>query len=307
MSFELTILGSSSALPTSKRNTTAHLLNMNERFFLVDCGEGTQVQLRKQRLSPARIHHVFISHIHGDHVFGLFGLISSLGMMGRQAALNLYGPAMLEEMISGHLKYFGSLPYEIVFHRAVGGHVIYRNSSLEVEAIPLLHRSETFGYLFREKLRPANIIKSKIDQYGLGIEDIKRIKEGHDHITDAGERIANSELTLPRWKRRSYAYISDTAYFPEITETIKGVDLLYHESTFLEKDSELAKKTFHSTARQAAEIAGLSGAGTLLIGHFSTRYKNASLFEDEAKTVFSNTIAVNDGDRYSLPQKREDE
>ena len=304
MSFELIILGSSSALPTSKRSTAAHLLNMNERFFLIDCGEGTQIQLRRFRLSPARINHIFISHLHGDHIFGLFGLISSLGLMGRKAKLHLYGPTGLEEMISGTLEFFGKIPFELVFHIAEDDKILFRDSKTEVIPIRLLHRTETFGYLFRERPRMLNVDKKKIAEYGLGIADIKNIKEGRDHLLDDGSIIPNRELTLPPFKQRAYAYISDTAYLPEIAARLKGVDLLFHEATFLEKDLHLAKETFHSTARQAAMVAHEAYAGKLLIGHFSTRYKSEKAFVHEAREIFSDTIAVNDGDRFSVELTR---
>jgi ribonuclease Z len=305
VSFELIILGSSSALPTSKRSTAAHLLNMNERFFLIDCGEGTQIQLRKFSLSPARINHIFISHLHGDHVFGLFGLLSSLGMMGRKVVLNLYGPATLEEMVELHRRFFGPLPYRLQYHLSEDGKKIYEDSKNEVVALKLMHRTDTFGYLFKEKPRPLNIDKIKIGQYKLGVEDIKRIKQGEDHITEEGEVIPNRALTLPALKRRSYAYVSDTAYIKNIGDKLQGVDLMFHEATFLEKDSNLAKETFHSTAKQAAMVAKEAGAGRLLIGHFSTRYKDVNLFVKEAQTIFVDTVAVNDGDRFVVEQTRE--
>lgn len=307
MSFELIILGSSSALPTSKRSTAAHLLNMNERFFLIDCGEGTQIQLRRFRLSPARINHIFISHLHGDHVFGLFGMVSSLGLMGRKAVLNLYGPAALEEMMRVHLGFFGALPFELRFHAAKEKQVVYQDSKTEVIPVRLKHRAETFGYLFREKPRLLNVDKAKIEQYGLGVADIKNIKEGKDHLLENGTVVPNASLTLPPIRPRSYAYISDTAYLPEIAEQIWGVDLLFHEATFLEKDAGLAGQTLHSTARQAALVAKAAGAGKLLIGHFSTRYKSDKVFLEEARAIFPESVAVNDGDRFTVKQRRSQE
>ncbi|MCF8346678.1 MAG: ribonuclease Z [Bacteroidales bacterium] len=298
-------MGSSSALPTSKRSTAAHLLNMNERFFLIDCGEGTQIQLRKFKLSPARINHVFISHLHGDHVFGLFGLLSSLGMMGRKAQISIYGPAALEEMLESHLHFFGPLPFRINCIVCRDEERIYEDSKAEVFAIKLMHRIETYGYLFREKPRLLNIDRTKIDQYGLGVEDIQRIKQGNDFLNENGQIIPNTELTLPPFRQRSYVYLSDTMPLQNVPELMKGVDLLFHEATFLEKDAALAKKTFHSTARQAALTARVAEAGKLLIGHFSTRYKGDDLFIQEAQTVFPGTIAVNDGDRFDVELIRE--
>jgi len=306
VSFELTILGSSSALPTSKRFTTAHLLNINERFFLIDCGEGAQIQLRKYHISPARINHIFLSHMHGDHIFGIFGLLSSLGMMGRKADLNIYGPEKMEEMMNNHLNYFGPLPYNLTFHIPEHGKIIYEDSLTEVEAIDLFHRTQTFGYIFREKKKLLNIKKSKIEKYGLGIEDVVKIKNGADYLSDTGKLIPNSELTMKPWHPRSYAFISDSAYRASIADKVRGVDLLYHEATFLEKDRKLAAQTLHSTAKQAAEIAKKAEVARLLIGHFSTRYKNDQLFMDEAMAVFKNTVSVMDGDQFSIPLRRED-
>lgn len=304
MSFELIILGSSSALPTSKRSTAAHLLKISERFFLIDCGEGTQIQLRKNKISISRINHIFISHLHGDHVFGLFGLISSMGLMGRKADLHIYAPLLIEEMLQSHFNFFGEPPFSIVMHYSKNNKIVYQDSKVEVLALELKHRTETYGYFFKEKEAMLNVDKTKITQYGLGIEEIKNIKQGADYITKIGKVIPNSELTLAPFKRRSYAYISDTAFHPALVQHIKGVNLLFHEATFLNQDADLAKQTFHSTALQAAETAKMAEAEKLLIGHFSTRYKKVSSFVDEARKVFPDTVAVNDGDRFQLEQLR---
>jgi len=305
VSFELTILGSSSALPTSKRNTTAHLLNINERFFLIDCGEGVQIQLRKLHISPARINHIFISHLHGDHVFGLFGLLSSLGLMGRKADLHIYAPEKMEEMLNSHLSYFGPLPYVLKFHIPLPGERVYEDSKTEVHAIELMHRTQTFGYIFREKDKLLNLNKEKLEKYNINIEERVKIKNGADYLTAEGKTIPNKELTMKPWHPRSYAFISDSGFKSSIASQIQGVDLLYHEATFLERDRKLAKQTLHSTAKQAAEIALRANAGRLIIGHFSTRYKSEQEFADEAQEVFGETVAVNDGDVYSVPLKRE--
>jgi ribonuclease Z len=237
-------------------------------------------------------------------VFGLFGLISSLGLMGRKAILNLYGPEGLEEMVRVHLGFFGALPFELCFHVVEEKRIAYQDSKTEVIPVRLLHRTATFGYLFREKARPLNVDKARIEQYNLGVEDIRKIKEGQDHMMDDGTVVPNSTLTLPPLKQRAYAYISDTAYLPEIAEQIKGVDLLFHEATFLEQDAGLARQTFHSTAKQAALIANAAGAGKLLLGHFSTRYKSDELFLDEARSLFPESVAVKDGDRFIVEQRR---
>jgi len=302
----LTILGSSSALPTSKRFPTAHLLQVDERFFLIDCGEGAQVQLRKFGYNPARIHHIFISHLHGDHVFGLFGLISTLGMMGRTMPLHLYGPEKLEEMINEHLKFFGPLPFEIRvrFPRGEPQEIFYEDDKIAVEAIPLKHRTTTFGYLFREKKKALNIRKEAIRQYGLGIADLVKVKQGLDHRLPGGQVIPNEMMTLPPYHPRSFAYLSDTIYDPGLVPRVRGVDLLFHEATFSGRDGKLASETFHSTAPQAAMIAMEAGVGRLLIGHFSSRYKDHAVLVEEAREIFPKTDGVNDGETYSIPLER---
>jgi len=306
VTFELIILGSSSALPTSKRFPTAHLLKVDERFFLIDCGEGTQIQLRKYGLNPARINHIFISHLHGDHVYGLFGLLSTMGMMGRKVPLNLYGPARLKEMMEQHLSFFGRLPFELVFFvpDADPGIPIYEDEKLRVSPIPLRHRTPTFGYLFREKKKLLNVRKDQIKKYGIGIADVVRIKQGEDFLGPDGTVVPCASLTLPPYRPRSYAYISDTVYDPELVPKIRSVNLLFHEATFLDKDKKLAAETKHSTAAQAAMLAKDAGVGQLLIGHFSSRYKDYGLLEEEARKIFSNTHGVNDGEVYSLPLER---
>jgi ribonuclease Z len=281
------------------------LLKAGERFFLIDCGEGTQMRLKKYGLNPARIHHIFISHLHGDHVFGLFGLLSSLGMMGRKVPLHLYGPHALEELMDYYRRFFGPLPFELVFASPPEKEgYIYESDKISVTSIPLKHRTPAFGYLFREKSRPLNVIKEQIEAFGLGIADVVKVKRGEDYISEGGERIPNSKLTLPPYHRRSYAYISDTAYEPKLAERVKGVDLLFHEATFSEKDKKLATQTLHSTAAQAASIAKKAGVKKLLIGHFSTRYKDASQLEEEAREIFTHTVGVKDGELYSVPPKR---
>ncbi|MFH0759127.1 MAG: ribonuclease Z [Bacteroidota bacterium] len=306
MSFELSILGSSSALPTSKRFPTAHLLKVDERFFLIDCGEGTQMQLRRFGHNPARIHHIFISHLHGDHVFGLFGLLSTMGMMGRQSAVHLYGPDALKPMMEQHSLYFGPPPFGLHFHapsEEPGIH-LFEDDKITVTAVPLKHRTLTYGYIFREKRRALNVRKEKIAEYGLGIADLVKVKQGKDHITVEGKVISNHEITLPPYRQRSYAYISDTVFDPGLADHIRGVDLLFHEATFSRKDEKLAKATLHSTAAQAAEIAKAAEVEKLLIGHFSSRYRDPGILVNEAREIFPATVGVCDGDTHSVPLTR---
>jgi len=305
VSFKLTILGSSAALPTSKRFPTAHLLQAGGRFFLIDCGEGTQIRLRQFGINPSKIQHIFISHLHGDHVFGLFGLLSTLGMMGRKLPLHLYGPQALEEYMQSYYGIFGPLPFELVITSpAEDMDFIFESEKLSIKAIPLKHRTPAYGYLFKEKQKPLNVIKEQIGAYGLGIADLVKVKRGEDFITESGQVIPNNQLTLPPFHQRSYAYLSDTMFKPELAEQVKGADLLFHEATFSEKDKKLAALTQHSTAREAATLAKLAGAKKLLIGHFSSRYKDPSLLENEAKEIFEESFAVNDGDIYSVPAER---
>jgi ribonuclease Z len=306
VSFELTILGSSSALPTSKRFPAAHVLKVDERFFLIDCGEGTQIQLRKYGFNPSRIHQIFISHIHGDHVFGLFGLLSSLGMMGRKVPIQLYGPEKLAAMLRDHLKYFGPLPFELLtFHPPEDPATpLYEDEKVCVTAIPLKHRTRTYGFIFREKPRPLNLRKEAIEEFGLGIADRVRVKQGADISLPDGRTIPNHLLTLPPYLPRSYAYISDTLFDPDLVPQLRKVDLLYHEATFSGRDEKLAADTFHSTAPQAARIAKDAEAGKLLIGHFSSRYRDHAVLVEEAREIFSHTRGVSDGDVYSVPLAR---
>jgi len=307
MTFSLTVLGSSSALPTKDRFPTAHVLNVHERFFLIDCGEGTQIQLKRfGNIKFSKLNNIFISHLHGDHIFGLFGLISSLDLMGRTNDLHIYAHKDLGEILKNHLKYFGeNMGYQIVFH-PVDTHlnnIVYEDHCLTVETIPLKHRIPTCGYLFREKQPKCNIFKDAIEKYNLSMAEIARIKEGNDHTTATGEIIANNKLTYIPYIPRTYAFCSDTMYSEKIVDIIKNIDLLYHESTFLEDMRAMAEQTGHSTAKQAAEIAAKSNVKKLLLGHFSSRYDDNMLpmFKKEAQEIFPNTEIVEEGATYDIP------
>jgi ribonuclease Z len=309
MSFVLTVLGSSSALPTSKRYPSAHVLNVHEHFFLIDCGEGTQLQLRKFKIRFSKINHVFISHVHGDHIFGLPGLISTFHLLGRTSELCIYGHMDLQQYLSCFLNQFGKdLLFNVKFIplKANCQKVIFENRQVAVESIPLRHRIPTVGFLFREKEKERNIRKEAIEKYNIGIRDIVRIKQGENYMTQDGHLIPNHELTIPPFKGRTYAYCSDTLFHRSLAERIREVDLLYHEATFMEKDKKLAKLTMHSTAAQAAGIAKLANAGRLLIGHFSSRYKEIDAVVKEAQKVFEKTDAVEDGNQYDVVQYRKE-
>jgi ribonuclease Z len=303
MTFELTVLGSSSALPTSVKFPTAQVLNVHERFFLIDCGEGAQIQLRKARIKFGRINQVFISHLHGDHVFGLFGLLSTFNLLGRKTKLHLYGHSDLQNIIDFYLTQFApnnNFPIEIhpVVKRKI--QLIYEDKAVEVYAFPLKHRVPTFGYLFREKSGLLNIRKDVIEKYKLQVKQILDIKHGNDLLLESGETIPNGKLTERHVEPRSYAYCSDTAVYEKIVTWVKGVSLLYHEATFLNKDRKLAKETTHSTAMQAATIASKAGVEKLLIGHFSSRYKSTDLLKDEARQVFTESYIAEELHTYPV-------
>lgn len=302
-SIKLTILGSSSALPTSERYPSAHVLNVHERLFLIDCGEGTQIQLRKNRIRFSKIDHIFISHLHGDHIFGLYGLLSSFSLMGRNNAIHLYAPENYREILQSHLNDFDiNLSFEIDFIPLSGKNPkkIYDSKNITVTTFPLQHRIPAFGFLFREKKNERNIIKECITKYQIPVVRIPAIKKGEDFITADGVVIRNKEITLPPSEPLSYAYCSDTKYFKRLASFVKGVSLLYHEATFDKSMKDLAVLTGHSTTLDAAKTALDAEAGSLLIGHFSSRYKDISPLVEEARILFPNTYPAIDGKSYSV-------
>ena len=303
MAFELTILGSSSATPTSERYPTAQVLNILGRFFLIDCGEGTQIQIRRQKIGFGKIKHIFISHLHGDHYYGLIGLISTFNLLGLKNDLHIYSPSQLKEIIQPQLDFLkGDLQFNVIFHplNFKKPQLIFEDKKVEVVSFPLKHSINCCGFLFREKEKEANIKKECIRQYNIPIAQIVKIKQGADFITEKGETIPHEVLTTPPPPPLSYAFCSDTAFYPPIVEVIKGVDLLYHEATFTEELRDWADRTYHSTALDAAKIAQMAHAGKLLLGHFSSRYKSVEPFLEEAKTVFPNTEDVVDGKTYTI-------
>ncbi|MGC1391884.1 MAG: ribonuclease Z [Bacteroidales bacterium] len=300
---KLTILGSSSALPTSGRYPSAHVLNAHERLFLIDCGEGTQMQLRKTRIRFAKINHIFISHLHGDHVFGLYGLLSTFSLMGRTSPVHLFAPENYDKILKSHLSDFDiNLSFEIDFI-PLGGKdpvKILDDKYLTVTTVPLQHRIPCFGFLFREKISERNIKKECIDLFHIPHVRIPAIKKGEDFITSDGTIIKNEDLTLSPPEPLSYAYCSDTKYFKRLAYFVKGVSLLYHEATFDKTNEKLAKMTGHSTTLDAAITARDAGAGALLIGHFSARYKDVFPLVDEARTIFPETYPAIDGETFEV-------
>jgi ribonuclease Z len=306
MTFSVTILGSSSALPTPNRFSTAQVINLLERFFLVDCGEGTQIQLRRYKIKYARIHHVFISHLHGDHFLGIFGFISSQNLLGRKNPLHIYGPQKLKELIDQFISTFDKgIAYELIFHSLSykSTELIYEDDKLTVKSIPLRHRIPTCGFLFEEKPRLRHIKGDVIQELGIPVKSILSIKQGADYIANDGTIYTNDKLTSDPLPPRSYAFISDTAKKPGIAPIINEVDLLYHEATFSDEGKKRAKETGHTTSRQAAEIAQAAGVKKLILGHFSHRYKSLDGLLSEAREVFPNTELVYDGAVYDIPGK----
>ncbi len=294
MSLELTILGFNSAVPTAYTHTTSQLLNIAERYFLIDCGEGTQVQLRKAKAKFNRINHIFISHLHGDHVFGLVGLISTLQLLGRDTALHIHGPKGIAEFILTQLRLTESkCTFEIVFNELSSkkSELVFEDDKVEVHTIPLNHRVYTNGYLFKEKPKQRKLNMDAIHQYPeIDICDYQNLKNGRDFVQEDGSIIDNEDLTFEGSRPLSYAFCSDTSYKPDIVPLIKGVDLLYHESTFLHEAKEMATYTGHTTAKEAGMIAKQAEVGKLILGHFSNRYHDYSVLLDEAKQEFDQTV-----------------
>lgn len=305
MNFSVTILGTSSAIPNSKRNPSSQVVNVHDRLFLVDCGEGTQILLRKNKIKLSKLNHICISHLHGDHIYGLFGLLSTFSLLNRRSELHIYANPNLQVLLDFHKKFFDQeLTYPIIFHPlepSFSG-LVYEDNHVSVSAFSMRHSVPSHGYIFKEKERLRKIKSNKISEYNIDHEAIKNVKMGQDYRTKDGDLVPNSELTLDPPLIRSYAYCSDTKYFPQIVKHIKGVDLLYHESTFANSEKDRAKATQHSTAEQAAKIADQAGVGHLLLGHFSTRYKDLSILLNEAKAVFANSEIAEENKTYSIDE-----
>jgi ribonuclease Z len=291
--FQLNILGCGSALPTTRHFPSSQIINLREKLYMIDCGEGAQLQLRKSKLKFTRLNTIFISHLHGDHVFGLLGLISTFGLVGRTAELHIYSPAGLQELFQPLLDFFcHQLPFKVVFHEfeTKKSAVIYEDRSVTVTTIPLSHRIPCCGFLFAEAQRPRHLLRDMADFYHIPTSYFNIIKNGADYTLDDGTVVANERLTSPAKKARRYAYCSDTCYQPRIIKQIKDVDMLFHEATFAESDTARAQETFHSTTIQAATIARDAKVGELVIGHYSARYEDDNLLLSEAKKVFPNTL-----------------
>ena len=300
---KLTILGCYAATPRTFTNPTAQVLEIKNSLFLIDCGEGTQVQLRKNKIKFSKINHVFISHLHGDHFFGLIGLISTFSLLGRTNDLYIYGPKGIKEIILLQLKLSNSwTQYNLFFKEleSTESEVVFENEKVVVKTIPLKHRVYTNGFLFQEKTDKRKLNIEAVKHYEIETCYYQNIKNGKDITLDTGQIIKNTELTFDPVMPMSYAFCSDTIYNETIVPIIKDVDVLYHETTFLESEKNLANKTMHSTAIEAATIALKANAKKLILGHYSTRYESISVFKEEALTVFPNVLLGDDGKSFEF-------
>ncbi len=289
MCFELSILGYYAAIPNTEGISSAQLVNIHHRYFLIDCAEGTQKELRKRRIRFNKINHIFISHLHGDHIFGLVGYLSTVSLLGRTKDVYIYAPKGLKELVDNVFRLTSTyLKYTINYIELQSRYsqLVFEDDKIKVYTIPLKHSVYANGFLFREKQSERKLNINKVKENNIPICYYRNIKLGKDYVKPTGEVIPNNELTFDPPLPKSYAYISDTKYYKNIVEQISKVDVLYHEATFLEKDKNLAKVTFHSTAKQAATIAKLANVGRLILGHFSIRYTDLEFFRREAKDIF---------------------
>ena len=306
MNFTLRILGTASAMPVTGKYQSAHVLDVHGRSFLIDCGEAVQQQMLRYRIPIMKVDSIFLSHIHGDHLFGLFPLLSTMGMLSRSVPLNIYAPNNFGPVLKFFLSYYGAgLNFEIRFTPLTmkEPEVILSTKSVEVLSFPLNHGLDTYGFLFREKEPQFNVRKEAISEYCLTLTEIGTLKRGEDVIREDGSMVKASEAAYKPYSPRSYAYVSDTAPFPELSSWVKSVDLLYHEATYVQEFADKAAARHHSTTLQAATVAKEAGVGQLVVGHYSSRCKDISLFEKECKSIFPASHAASDGDLFDLPMK----
>lgn len=301
--FEVTILGNTSSIPVHGRNHTAQVVRFGQEFLLLDCGEGTQIQMRKFKIKSSKISHIFISHLHGDHYLGLIGLLSSYHLSKRTQPLKIFGPQGLDEIITTHFRWSNTrLGYQLEFIQTQddGLNLLVDHPKFEVHSFPLSHRIPTTGFLIKEKQGLRSLIKEKLQESKISLQAIHEIRSGRDFTDELGNVFRVDEFAYPLPPLRSYAFCSDTKFQPELSSYLQDVDLLYHESTFMESDAQRAEDTFHSTAKQAAEIARISKVKNLLLGHFSSRYVDLSEMLTEAQTVFANSILSEEGKTYPI-------
>ena len=306
MNFTLNVLGTASALPTTERYPSAQVLDVRGRLFMIDCGEGAQIRMRKAKVSFLKIEHICLSHIHGDHIFGIFGLLSTMGMLGRSSVLNIYAPKSFRPILDFFMTHFGEgVKYEINFVELEMAEpsVVYENRTVELLAFPLKHRVETFGFIIREKMPPYNVYKEAISRFGLTLAEIGTLKRGEDVVREDCV-IPHKEAAYLPYDPRSYAYCSDTAPFPELSQWVKGVSLLYHEATYPAEMSDMAEKNFHSTTVDAASLAKEAGVGRLIVGHYSSRFPSVDFYLDELREIFPESYLAKDGDVVEIPYLR---
>lgn len=307
MTFSVTILGAASAKPSATRHQSSQLVNHCGQYFLIDAGEGVQSRLVRVGVNPMRLTAIFISHLHGDHIFGLFPMISTLGLMGRKRPLHIYAPNPFGEILEYHRRYFDTdLPYEVIWHEVhtTEHELLFENGVLEVWSVPLRHRVPTAGFLFKEKPAGLNVQKEAIERYDLGVAQITAAKRGEDVELESGEVVPNGELTYTPWEPRSYAYLSDTNYSGKAVKLVKGVDLLYHEATYAADMRREAKNRGHATTHDAARAAVESGAGRLLIGHFSSRYKDEEALVAECRELFEESYIAEEYKCFEIEMKK---
>ena len=303
MSFNITILGSGAAVPTLKRGTTSQFISCHQRSILIDCGEGTQIQMRKFKVKFQSIQIILISHLHGDHVFGLSGLISTMQLLGRKEAIKIVGPVGIKDFLLNQFKitgYYSGFPIEFKELETNTTDIVFEDKCIEIQTFPLSHRIHTQGYRINEKPGKRGLDKEAFDKTGISISYIQKLISGENVEDNNGKIVKSEDVTYPAKPTKSYAFCSDTAYHPPIIESLKNVDLLYHEATFTDHESERATETFHSTAKQAATIALKSNAKRLILGHFSARYKTLDTHLEEAQTIFEKVFVPEDGEVFNV-------
>ncbi|MEX1192921.1 MAG: ribonuclease Z [Brumimicrobium sp.] len=303
MSFDVTILGTGSAVPTLRRGTTSQFINCQQRHILIDCGEGTQLQMRRFKVKFQQIDIILISHLHGDHVFGLAGLLSTMSLLGRDQPLKIFGPTGIKKMLETQFAVAGLkqlFPIEIEELEENTSTLLFEDKCIEIYTFPLKHRIQTQGYKIQEKPGKRRLLKEEFDRTGISVAYISKLLSGEDVIDNEGRALKSEEVTIPPKPAKSYAFCSDTAFHLPIVNEINGVDVLYHEATFLDKEADRATSTYHSTAKQAATIALKANVERLILGHFSARYKTAKNHVTEAKTIFENTFTPKDGEKFII-------